>query len=161
MVSWLTFGSKTWPQTDQSPIVTLPLLAASVFLCPSQKFTAPSANPARCWNHTINLFMVWTLCLYGFSAGCGWLMALCHDIITPCPIGAKKVGLVGAIFTPFKHLSAPPWQKKHRPHAPSSSSVAAGAVQVPYWPLPLQQWRRCWCDASMMLNSLINTINDN
>jgi hypothetical protein len=31
MVSWLMFGSKYWPQTSQSPIVTLQLLAASVF----------------------------------------------------------------------------------------------------------------------------------
>jgi hypothetical protein len=36
--------------------------------------------------------------------------AVC-DNITPCPIGAKKVGLMGAIFTSSKHLSAPPWQK--------------------------------------------------
>jgi hypothetical protein len=42
---------------------------------------------------------------------CGRLMALCHEDITPCLIGAKKVGLVGAIFTSSKHLSAPPWQK--------------------------------------------------
>ncbi len=27
MVSWLMFESKTWPQTSQSPILTLPLLA--------------------------------------------------------------------------------------------------------------------------------------
>jgi hypothetical protein len=38
-------------------------------------------------------------------------MALCHDNITPCPISAKKVGLVGAIFTSPKHLSVPLWQK--------------------------------------------------
>ncbi len=111
MVSWLTFGSKNWPQTSQSPNRD-PAIASSIsFFCPSQKFIVPSANPAWRWNHTINLFMVWTLCLYGFSAGCGWLMALCYDDITPCPIGAKKVGLVGAIFTSSKHLLVPPWQK--------------------------------------------------
>jgi hypothetical protein len=38
-------------------------------------------------------------------------MVLCHDDITPFPIGAKKVGLVGAIFTSTEHLSVPPWQK--------------------------------------------------
>jgi hypothetical protein len=39
-------------------------------------------------------------------------MVLCHDDITPCPIGAKKVGLVGAIFTSSsKHFLVPPWQK--------------------------------------------------
>jgi hypothetical protein len=54
--------------------------------------------------------------------------------------------------------------KKHRPHAPSLSSVTVGAAQAPYWSLPLQQWQRCQCDASMMhcaLNRLIDTINDN
>jgi hypothetical protein len=38
-------------------------------------------------------------------------MALCHDDRTPCPIGAKKVGLMGAIFTSSKHLLAPLWHK--------------------------------------------------
>jgi hypothetical protein len=38
-------------------------------------------------------------------------LALCLDDITPCPIGAKKVGLVGAIFTSPKHLLVLPWQK--------------------------------------------------
>jgi hypothetical protein len=54
--------------------------------------------------------------------------------------------------------------KKHHSHAASWSSVAAGAVQAPYWLLPLQQWQSCQCNALMMhfaLNSLINTINDN
>jgi hypothetical protein len=37
-------------------------------------------------------------------------VAVC-DNITPCPIGAKKVGLMGAIFTSSKHLLAPLWQK--------------------------------------------------
>ncbi len=54
--------------------------------------------------------------------------------------------------------------RKHRPCAPSWSGVMAGVVQAPYWLLPLQQWQRCQCDASMMhraLNRLIDTINDN
>jgi hypothetical protein len=38
-------------------------------------------------------------------------MSLCHDDITPCPIGAKKVGFAGAIFIFSKHLLALPWQK--------------------------------------------------
>jgi hypothetical protein len=38
-------------------------------------------------------------------------MVLCHDDITLCPIGAKKIGLGGAIFTSSKHLLVPPWQK--------------------------------------------------
>ncbi len=106
----------TWVQklTPNQPISHCdPAIASSIsfFLCPSQKFTVPSANLARRWNHTINLFMVWTLCSYGFSTGCGWLMALCHDNITPCPIDAKKVGLVGFFFTASNHLLAPPWKK--------------------------------------------------
>ncbi len=89
--------------------------------------------------------------------------AVCDDI-TPCLIGSKMVGLGGAIFTSSRHLSAPLWQKKHRPCALSWSGVAAGVAQVPNWLLPSQQWQRCQCDALMMhrtLNSLINTINDN
>ena len=38
-------------------------------------------------------------------------MALYHNDITPCPIGAKKVRLVGAIFTSSRHLLAPPFKK--------------------------------------------------
>ncbi len=68
----------------------------------------------------------------------------------------------------YFHLLQAPFSatvtKKHRPCAPSWSGVAAGAAQVPYWLLPLQQWQRCQCDASMMrheLSHLIDTINDN
>ncbi len=103
---------------------------------PSQKITAPSANPAWHWNHTINLFMVWTLCLYGSSTGCGWLMALCCDGITPCPICAKKVGLVGAIFTSSKHLLALPWQK---------SIVCMHRFDL----VPRQVWHRCHIDCCL------------
>jgi hypothetical protein len=38
-------------------------------------------------------------------------MVMCHEDITPCPIGAKKVGLMGAIFTSSKHLLVLLWQK--------------------------------------------------
>ncbi len=76
-----------------------------------------------------------------------------------------KKGWIGGGY--FHLLQAPfgaTGAKKHRLHAPSWSSVTASAAQAPYWSLPLQQWRRCQCDALMMhctLNSLINTINDN
>ncbi len=103
MVSWLTLGSKNWPQTSQSPVVTLLLLEASVFSVSLMKSHSAISQSAQPW-------MVWTLCLYGFSTGCGWLVVLCYDNITPCVIGAKKVELVGAIFTSSKHLLAPPWQ---------------------------------------------------
>ncbi len=111
MVSWLTFGQKIDPKLVNLPSWPCHCQQHQFFLFSSQKIIATSANAARHWNHTINLFMVWTLCSYGFSAGCGRLMVLCHDDITPCPIGAKKVGLVGAIFTSSTHLLAPPWQK--------------------------------------------------
>ncbi len=116
-------------------------------LCPSSKIYVPSVNPARHWNHTINLFIGWTLCLYDFNAGCGWLMALCRDNITPCPIGAKKIALVGyfhLIQAPFGAVTA----KEHHPHAPSWSGVMAGAAQTPrIWLLSLRRRQRCQCDA--------------
>ncbi len=54
--------------------------------------------------------------------------------------------------------------KKHRPCSSSWSGAAAGAALAQYWSLPLQQWQRCQCNASIMhraLNCLIDTINDN
>jgi hypothetical protein len=61
----------------------------------------------------ITSFMVWILCLYGFSAGHGRLMVLCPDDITPCltAILAEQRRLHrGAICTSFKHLLATPRQ---------------------------------------------------
>jgi hypothetical protein len=57
--------------------------------------------------------MVWTLCLYGFSAGHGRLMVLCPDDITPCltAILVAQRGLHGgAICTSSEQLLAPPRQ---------------------------------------------------
>jgi hypothetical protein len=57
--------------------------------------------------------MVWTLCLYGFSAGRGRLMVLCPDNITPCLtaiLAAQRRLHRGAICTSSEHLSAPPRQ---------------------------------------------------
>jgi hypothetical protein len=55
--------------------------------------------------HGLNSLLVWFQRRVWSADG-----AVCDDI-TPCPIGAKKVGLMGAIFTFSKYLSAPPWQK--------------------------------------------------
>jgi hypothetical protein len=163
MVSWLMLGSKSWPQTSQSPIETLPLLAASVFSVSLTKIYSAIIQPRLALKpyyqfvRGLNSLFVW------FQRWV-WLADGVVSWWTPCLIGAKKVGLVGAIFTSSNHLSVLPWQKKHRPHAPSWSSVATGVARAPYWLLPLQQWQRCQCNASMMhhtLNSLINIINDN
>jgi hypothetical protein len=57
--------------------------------------------------------MVWTLCLYGFSAGRGRQMVLCPDDITPCLTAilvAQRRFHRGAICTSSKHLLAPPQQ---------------------------------------------------
>jgi hypothetical protein len=57
--------------------------------------------------------MVWTLCLYGFSAGHGRLMVLCPDSITPCLMAilvARRRLHQGAICTSSEHLLAPPRQ---------------------------------------------------
>jgi hypothetical protein len=55
--------------------------------------------------HGLNSLLVWFQRPVWLADG-----TVC-DNITPRPIGAKKVGLMGAIFTASKHLSAPPWQK--------------------------------------------------
>jgi hypothetical protein len=56
------------------------------FVSPTKnKLVSSSADPAQCWNNTINSFMVWTLRLYRFSAGCGRLIVLCPDDMAPCP----------------------------------------------------------------------------
>jgi hypothetical protein len=57
--------------------------------------------------------MMWTLYLYGFSAGHGRLMVLCPDNITPCltAIFALQTRLHwGAICTSSEHLLVLPRQ---------------------------------------------------
>jgi hypothetical protein len=105
------FGSEIWPQTSHSPIVTLLLLVASVFAVSSTKTHStisqhhPALKPYHQFVHGLNSLLVW------FQHRV-WLAddAVCNNI-TPCPIGAKKVGLEGAFFTSSRHLLAQPWQK--------------------------------------------------
>jgi hypothetical protein len=164
MVSWLMFGSEIWPQTRHSPIVTLLLLAASVFAVSSTKKsqhhqpTPPSAEtiPSICSWFELSVGMVSAPGVVGWWR-CVWRRNTISDQLQNSWIGGGYFHLLQA---PFGTAVA----KMHHPHAPSRSSVTAGAAQAPYWLLPLQQWWRCQCNASMMhrtLNSLINTINDN
>jgi hypothetical protein len=109
-------------------------------MTPYQKITVPSANLTQRWNHTANLIMVWTLCLYGFSAWHGWLMELCCDNITPCQTGAEKVAMEGYFHIlqgPFGTAAA----KDYCQHAPFWSGIAAGAALVPNWLLP-SRWQQ-------------------
>jgi hypothetical protein len=87
------------------------LLAASVFAVSSTKNHStisqprPVLKPYYQFVHGLNSLLIWFQRREWSADG-----AVCDDI-TPCPIGSKKVGFVGAIFTSSKHLSAPPWQK--------------------------------------------------
>ncbi len=164
MVSWLTFGSKHWPQTSQSPIVTLPLLAASVFSVSLTKIYSaisqppPALKPYHQFVHGLNSLFVWFQCQKWLAYGVvSWQPNTMSDWRQEGWIGGGYFHLLQASFGTGV-------AKKHCPHALSWSSVAAGAAEAPYWLLPLQQWQRCQCNALMMhrtLNSLINTINDN
>jgi hypothetical protein len=91
--------------------MTLLSLAASVFAVSSTKVhTAisqprPALKPYLQLVHGLNSLLVWFQHRVWSADG-----AVC-DTITPCLIGAKKVGLMGDIFTSSMHLLAPPWQK--------------------------------------------------
>ncbi len=112
MVSWLTFGSEMWPQTRHSPIVTLLLLAASVFAVSSTKNHSaisqprPALKPYHQFVHGLNSLLVWFQCRV-WSAD-----VTVRDNITPCPTGSKKGWIGGGYFHLLQALfSAPPWQK--------------------------------------------------
>jgi hypothetical protein len=100
-----------WPQTSDSPTMTLLLLAASVFAVSSAtihstiSLTCPALKPYHQLVHGLNSLLVWFQHRVWSADG-----AVCDDI-TPCWIGSKKVGLRGAIFTSSRHLSVPPGQK--------------------------------------------------
>jgi hypothetical protein len=91
--------------------VTLLLLAASVVAVSSTKIHSTISQPRLelkpCLQlvHGLNSLLVWFKQRVWLADG-----AVC-DNITPCPIGAKKVGLMGAVFISSKHLLALPWQK--------------------------------------------------
>jgi hypothetical protein len=65
----------------------------------------PALKPYLQLVHGLNSLLVWFQHWVWSADG-----TVC-DNITPSPIGSKKVGLMGAIFTSSKHLSAPLWQK--------------------------------------------------
>ncbi len=96
--------------------MTLLSLAASVFAVSSTKIHSTISQPRLALKqyhqlvHGLNSLLVWFQCRVWSADG-----TVC-DNITPCPIGSKKVGLGGAIFTSSRHLSAPPWQKIVRVH---------------------------------------------
>ncbi len=104
MVSWLTFGSEIWPQTSYSALLTLLLLAASVFDMSSATIHSAISQPRPALKqyhqlvHSLNSLLVWFQCRVWSADG-----AVCEDI-TPCPIGSKMVGLGGAIFTSSRHF---------------------------------------------------------
>jgi hypothetical protein len=164
MVSWLTFGSKNWPQTSQSPIMTLPSLAASVFSVSLTKINSTinqprlALKPYHQFVHGLNSLLIWFQHRVWSADG---VVSWWHNTMS----NRRQEGWIGGGYFPL--LQTPcgaAMAKKHRLHAQSWSSVVAGAAQAPYWLLPSQQWQRCQCNASMMhctLNSLINTINDN
>jgi hypothetical protein len=91
--------------------VTLLLLAASVFAVSSTKIHSAISQPRLVLKpylqlvHGLNSLLVWFKRRVWSADG-----AVC-DNITPCPIGTKKVGLMGAIFTSSKHLLVLLWQK--------------------------------------------------
>jgi hypothetical protein len=105
------FGSEIQPQTSYSPLLTLLLLAASVFAVSSATIhstiskSRPTLKPYHQLVHGLNSLLVWFQHRVRSADG-----AVCDDT-TPCPIGSKKDGLGGAIFTSSRHLLAPPWQK--------------------------------------------------
>jgi hypothetical protein len=108
-------------------------------LCPPQKIHSaisqphPALKPYLQLVHGLNSLLVWFKHWVWLADG-----AVC-DNLTPCPISAKKVGLMGAIFTSSKHLLAPLWQK---------SIVCMHHLDVVLW----RVWRRhhigcCLCSS--------------
>ncbi len=158
------FGSEIRPQTSDSPLATLLSLAASVFAVSSATFHSaisqprPALKPYHQLVHGLNSLLVWFQHRVRSADG---FVSWPHNTMS----NRLQNGWIGGGY--FHLLQAPfgaAVAKRHHPHAPSWCSVAEGAAQAPYWLLPLQQWRRCQCNASKMhhtLNSLINTINDN
>ena len=101
------------------------------FLPPTKnKFISSSADPAQCWNDTINLFMVWTLCLciVLVPGVVGWwccVLTTWHHVWRQ--FCQSKDGCIGGLFAP------PPSTFWRRPDIPCWSGVAAGTAQAQYW----------------------------
>ncbi len=110
-ISWLTFGSEIWPQTSYSALLTLLLLAASVFDMSSATIHSAISQPCPALKqyhqlvHDLNSLLVWFQCRVWLADG-----AVC-DHVTLCRISSKMVWLGGAIFTSSRYLLAPLWQK--------------------------------------------------
>ncbi len=141
-----------------------PAIASSISFCYALHNNSQPHQPTPPGTETIPSISSWFELSVGMVSAPGvvgwWCCVWGHNTM---PDRLQKGWIGGGYF----HLLQAPFgtavAKKHRSCAPSWSGVAAGAAQVPNWLLPLQQWRRCQCDASMMhqtLNSLINTIND-
>ncbi len=105
------FGSEIWPQTSYSALLTLLLLAASVFDMSSTTIHSAICQPCPALKqyhqlvHGLSSLLVWFQRRVWLADG-----AVCDDI-TPCLIGSKMVGLGGAILTSSRHLLVLPWQK--------------------------------------------------
>ncbi len=145
---------KNWPQTSQSPIVTLRLLAASVFAASLTKnystISQPHTmlKPYHWFAHSLNSPFLWFQHRVWLADGVvSWQHNTMSDQHQEGSIGGCYLHLLQA---PFGTAMA----KKHRQHALSWSSVVAGAAQVPCWLLSLQQWQRCQCNALMMHRAL-------
>ncbi len=90
-----------------------PAIASSISFCCDPYENLQHHQPTPPGAETMPLICSWfelPVRLVSVPGVVGW-WRLCHDDITPCPIGTKKVGLGRAIFTSSKHLLAPPWQK--------------------------------------------------
>ena len=100
-----------------------------------KKIISSSVLQRHPYYHTINSFMLWTLCLYHFNAMCGRLMVLCPDDKTPCPkvILSTRRRLIGGLFAP------PPstfWRRRGNRTSPGRTVLV---------------WRRGRCGACAIL----------
>ncbi len=141
-----------------------PAIASSISFCYVLHNNSQCHQPTPPGAETIPSICSWFELSVGMVSApgvVGWWRCVWQHNTMP---DRRQKGWIGGGF--FHLLQAPfgaALAKKNRPCAPSWSGVVAGAAQAPYWLLPLQQWQRCQCDASMMhsaLNRLIDTIND-
>ncbi len=161
MGSWLIFGSKNWPQTSQSPIATLPLLAASVFSVSLMKIYSAISQPRLALKphhqfvHGLNSLFIWFQRRVWLADG---VVSWWHNTKSNL---RQNSGIGGGYFHLLQAPVGAAVAKMHCPNASSWSSVVVGGAKAPYWLLLLQKWQRYQCNVSMMhhtLNSLINII---